>query len=69
MKPVFNIGDRVRIKQTAEAIRINKGYGFDLGKVYQVKQVEPSFAEPFRYYLNTEPAANFTAEQLTREGS
>jgi hypothetical protein len=68
VEPLFNIGDKVKIKKTAEAIRINKGYSFDLNKVYKVVQVEPSFAEPFRYYLNIKPAVNFTAEQLEREG-
>ena len=68
MAPVFNVGDRVKIKQTEEVKRINKRFNFDLNRVYTVTQVEASFAEPYRYYLNTKPAVNFPAGMINREG-
>ncbi len=67
MDPVFNIGDKVKIKKTEEAIRINKGYGFDLDKVYTITQVEPSFPDSYRYYINTNPAVNLPADWLSQE--
>ena len=68
MDPVFNPGDKVKIKQTDQVKRINKRFNFNLDKVYTVTQVEPAFTEPYRYYLNTRPAVNFPAEMLEREG-
>lgn len=67
-EPAFQVGDQVKIKQTEKVKRINKGFNFDLNQVYTVTQVEPAFTDPYRYYLNTNPAVNFPAEMLERQG-